>query len=451
VGSGMLLSPLVGSALLKSIPEQWNPSWLKACILRVKYWMSTQILEGTTYKLHFQQVGLPVLPLPNERNIMKPIYLDYNATTPIDPEVAEAMLPFLYEHFGNPSSSHIYGRNTRKAVERARGKVGDLINCQPDRIVFTSGGTESNNHAIRGAAFANAHKGKHIIISSIEHPAVTEVCKWLTTQRFDLTILPVDHQGLVHPADLERHIRPDTILVSVMHANNEVGTIQPIAELAAIAHKHSVVFHTDAAQTPGKIPVDVNQLGIDLLSIAGHKLYAPKGVGALYVGENTQIENLMFGANQERGCRPGTENTLEIVGLGEACQIAQRDLEVLQIKYEGFKKTLYEGLLRNLSGDNIRVNGHPTNCLPNTLSISFLNIAADKLLHLIQDEVAASAGSACHADQIAISPVLKAMNIPLEWAAGTVRLSVGRKTTNAEILQAVDLITRAITKLQSAI
>ena len=258
----------------------------------------------------------------------KPIYLDYNATTPIAKEVADAMVPYLYEHFGNPSSTHPYGVKTKLAIENARKQVAKAINCATQEIIFTSGGTESNNAAIRGYALANQHRGRHIITSAIEHPAVLEVCRHLEKQGFRVTYLPVDQFGLVDPQDLEDALTQETILVIVMHANNEVGTIEPIRHLADIAHAAGAAFHTDAAQTLGKIPVDVRELSVDLLSIAGHKLYAPKGVGALYIKSGLPVEKLLFGADHEKDRRPGTENVLEIVGLGTACEIAQRDLDV---------------------------------------------------------------------------------------------------------------------------
>jgi cysteine desulfurase NifS len=374
----------------------------------------------------------------------KPIYLDYNATTPIAPEVAEAMMPYLFEYFGNPSSSHGYGIESKKAVEIARVEVANLLCCSPLNIVFTSGGTESNNYAIQGTAFANRHKGNHIITSAVEHPAVSEVCNWLVSQGFELSILPVDHYGLVNPADLEKTIIPETILVTIMHANNEVGTIQPIKKLAAIAHRYNIIFHTDAAQSVGKIPVNVNTLGVDLLSLAGHKLYAPKGVGALYVRENVELKNLMFGANHENGRRPGTENVLEIVGLGEACALATRDLDKLQHQLQDSRDILFEGLIKTLGRENIRLNNPLSQSLPNTLSIGFRNIAANELLNRIQNKVAASAGSACHADQVRVSDVLKAMDVPLEFAMGTVRFSVGRGTTRENISQAIKVIIEAV-------
>ncbi|HSM26412.1 MAG TPA: cysteine desulfurase family protein, partial [Anaerolineaceae bacterium] len=276
---------------------------------------------------------------------MKPIYLDYNATTPIANEVADAMLPYLFDHFGNPSSSHIFGVHTKMAVEFARKQVADLIGARPSEVIFTSGGTEANNYAINGYCLNHQNRGKHIITSSIEHPAVIEVCNNLLNDGFELTVLPVDHTGMVNVNELKSAIRDDTILISIMHANNEVGTIQPIREIARIANEHQIVFHSDAAQSTGKIPVDVNELGVDLLSIAGHKLYAPKGVGALFVREGIEISNLMHGAGHERGKRPGTENVLEIVGLGKACEIAKRDLAQHQVKLQALRDYLHAELI----------------------------------------------------------------------------------------------------------
>jgi len=374
----------------------------------------------------------------------KPIYLDYNATTPIDPEVVKAMLPYLYDHFGNPSSSHPYGTKTNGAVETARISVAESLNCSPEEIIFTSGGTESNNHAIRGIAAASRGQGNHIITSSVEHPAVIEVCKWLGSQGFKITVLPVDGYGLVNPSDLESAILPETVLVSVMHANNEVGSLQPIPELAAIAHSQGALFHTDAAQSLGKIEVDVDALGVDALSVAGHKVYAPKGIGALYVRQGTKLSNLMYGAGHENGRRPGTENVLEIVGLGEACKIAVRDLKQHQMRFIEQRDQLHTGIESVLGSKNVKLNGHPTRRLPNTLSLSFQNVAANTVLGEMNEEVAASAGSACHADQVTVSSVLKAMQIPLDWAMGTLRFSVGRGSTPDQIDQAVHIIAKAV-------
>ncbi len=375
---------------------------------------------------------------------MSPIYLDYNATTPIAREVADAMTPYLYEHFGNPSSGHPYGVAARQAVETARAQAGALINCRPAEIIFTSGGTESNNYAIKGLALAHHERKKHVITSAVEHPAVSQVCEWLETQGFRVTVLPVDEFGLVTPADLERAITSETLLVTVMHANNEVGTLQPIAELGEIAHRHGALVHTDAAQSVGKVPVDVDALGVDLLSVAGHKLYAPKGVGALYVRDGVQLANLLHGAGHEGGRRPGTENVLEIVGLGQACHIARRDLEENETHFRAMRDRLHAGLLRELGENSVKLNGHPEKRLPNTLSLSFCGVAAHTLLAEIGVQVAASAGSACHADRVRISAVLEAMQVPLDWALGTVRFSTGRATTAAEIDRAVEIVVQAI-------
>ncbi|MBN1139787.1 MAG: selenide, water dikinase SelD [Anaerolineae bacterium] len=379
---------------------------------------------------------------------MVPIYLDYNATTPIAREVAEAMAPYLYEHFGNPSSSHPYGVITKRAVESARAQVAALLGCRAAEVVFTSGGTESNNYAIKGAALGRREHGNHIITSAVEHPAVIEVCKWLETQGFRLTVLPVDEYGLVDPADLERAITPDTILVTVMHANNEVGTIEPISELAAIAHRHGALMHTDAAQSVGKIPVDVGSLGVDLLSVAGHKIYAPKGIGALYVRSGTELARQLHGANHESNRRPGTENVLEIVGLGKACELAYRNLEENAAHFQTMRDRLHDSLLHELGQDSVKLNGHPLHRLPNTLSLSFRGIEANTLLSEIGEEVAASAGAACHADNIDISAVLAAMQVPIEWAMGTVRFSVGRGTTDEEVDRAAGIVSEAVSRLQ---
>jgi len=378
-----------------------------------------------------------------------PIYLDYNATTPIDPEVAETMAPYLYGYFGNPSSSHPYGIATKRAVEDARLHVATLLNCQPSEVVFTSGGTESNNYAIKGIALAHRDRGNHIITSAIEHPAVIEVCHWLEGQGFRVTVLPVDGHGLVDPADLEGAINPGTLLVTIMHANNEVGTIQPIRELSEIAHRHGALVHTDAAQSVGKIPVRVDELGVDLLSVAGHKVYAPKGIGTLYIRTGVELAPLIHGAGHEAGRRPGTENVLEIVGLGKACQVAGRDLTENMAQFRDMRDRLHQGLVRELGTEAVRLNGHPEKRLPNTLSLSFRGVEANTLLSEIGDQVAASAGAACHADEVDVSAVLEAMAVPVEWAMGTVRFSVGRDTSAEAIDRAVDIVADAVRRLQS--
>ena len=364
----------------------------------------------------------------------KPVYLDYNATTPLDPEVIAAMRPYFEEHFGNPSSSHWYGAQPRQAVAEARARVAGLLHSAADEILFTSGGTESNNHAIRGAALESRERGNHIITSSIEHPAVTEVCRWLAAHEFEITWLPVDEHGLIRIADLEAALRPETILVSVMHANNETGVVQPIAEIARLTRPRGVLLHTDAAQSAGKIAVDVQALGVDLLSLAGHKLYAPKGVGALYVRRGVRLEKLMHGAGQESGRRPGTENVLEITGLGKACEIAHRGLELHAGHMRRMRDQLEAGIRARIP--QMRVNGDPERRLPNTLSVSFRGCEAQVLLAGMADRVAASAGAACHSGGVEISHVLRAMHLPAEWAQGTLRFS----TTSDDISEAVDAV-----------
>ena len=377
---------------------------------------------------------------------MKPIYLDYNATTPIDPEVAEAMSPYIFERFGNPSSSHWYGLQTKKAVEKARDQVANLLHCNPDEVVFTGGGSESNNYAIKGAAFANRRKGNHLITSSIEHPAVIEVCKYLAEKDFQATYLPVDHFAQVDPRTVEKSITSRTVLISIMHANNEVGTIQPIAEIATIAKDHGIVFHTDAAQSVGKIPTRVDHLGVDLLTIAGHKLYGPKGIGALYIRRGTRLEKLIHGADHEQGRRAGTENVLEIVGLGKACEIAKRDLNKNMAHLQKTRDLLYQELQAEWA--ELKLNGHPENRLPNTLSVSFRNIEANKLLAEI-DSVAVSAGAACHSHSVKVSPVLQAMQVELKYAMGTVRFSTGKMTTAEEVKETAAIFVKTTRRLQA--
>jgi cysteine desulfurase len=372
----------------------------------------------------------------------KPIYLDCNGTTPHDPEVAAAMRLFLEEEFGNPSSGHLFGVKPRQAVEQARRQVAALLNAAPEEIVFTSGGTEANNWAVIESARALRGRGNHIVTSAFEHPAVLRVCAFLEKEGLAVTYLPVGAEGVVDPADVAAAIRPETILVTIMHANNEVGTIQPIAEIAAVAKARGIRVHTDAAQSLGKIPVDVAALAVDLLSVAGHKLYAPKGVGALYVRSGTAIGNFMHGAGQEKGRRPGTENVLEIVGLGKACEIALRHLEESGRHLQAMRDRLQAAIKAGL--DDVRLNGHPQKRLPNTLSLSFRGLEANRLLEDIASEVAASAGAACHAGSVEISHVLVAMGIPEDWARGTLRLTTGRMTTAGEIDRAAEVIIAAV-------
>ena len=379
-------------------------------------------------------------------SMIKPIYLDYNGTTPHAPEVVAAMRPFLEVEFGNPSSSHWYGIAPKQAVESARKHVAGVLNCRPQELFFTSGGTESNNHAIRGTAHALRVRGNHIIASAFEHPAVLEVCRYLEKDGFETTYLPITADGLVDAAEVEKAIRPTTVLITIMHANNEVGTIQPIVQISRIAREHGIVMHTDAAQSVGKFPTDVQDLDVDLLSVAGHKVYAPKGIGALYIRPPLKPEKFCHGAGQERGWRAGTENVLEIVGLGKACEIAARDLQRNIAHMQRLRDRLHKGLAVELT--DVRLNGHSVKRLPNTLSLSFKGVEANRILEEIELKVAASAGAACHSDTVEISHVLEAMKVPLEWAKGTLRFSVGRMTTAEEIDKAIEIVTRAVKKLR---
>ncbi len=359
------------------------------------------------------------------------IYLDYNATTPIDSAVRQAMLPFISSYYGNPSSDHIQGRIAREAVEKARGQVAGLLQAQPDEICFTSGGSEANNAAIKGVAWHDRARGPRIITSAIEHPSVLQVCAWLEQQGFDIVRLPVDTTGRVCPDDLEAAMTDQTILVSIMHANNEVGTIQPIRQLAAISHRFGALFHTDAAQSVGKIPTDVGELGVDLLSVAGHKLYAPKGIGALFIRRGIGIEPLIHGAGHERGLRAGTENVIGDVALGEACAIAAR--QVGNPALANLTASLW-GQLKDGLADQVMLNGHSTERLPNTLNVSFSGWNGQELLSRMP-EIAASTGSACHAGETTVSPVLQAMGLPVARSRGAVRFSLGRMTSPEEVDQ----------------
>ena len=375
---------------------------------------------------------------------MDSIYLDYNATTPIDPAVAEAMLPYVHGLFGNPSSGHAFGLAAREGVEHARQQVAAMLGCSADDLIFTSGGTEANNHAIKGSIGAHRQRGNHIITSAVEHPAVTEVCRYLAGHGVRTTYLPVDEYGVVDPRQVEEAITPETVLVTIMHANNEVGSIQPIAEIAEIAHRHGVLVHSDCAQSVGKIPVKVDDLGVDLLSVAGHKLYAPKGIGALYIRPGVQLEKLMHGASHEANRRAGTENIILMAGLGMACELIEQNLPDYARHMAAMRDRLEHGLLA--SEHDVRVNGHPTERLPNTCSIGFRGREADGILAGLPT-VAASAGAACHSDRVELSHVLEAMRVPTEYAMGTLRLTVGRYTTEQEIDQALAEITGVVASL----
>jgi cysteine desulfurase len=370
---------------------------------------------------------------------MDRVYLDYNATTPLDPEVALAMRALMDESYGNPSSLHWAGQRGRTAIERARRQVATLLGCEPAEVVFTSGGTESNNTALTCAYFASRHKPPHLIVSSIEHPSVAKTVDFLERLGAQVSRVPVDRFGEVDPDDVRRAIRPNTALVSVMHANNEVGTIQPIAEIAAIAHEHGVLMHSDAAQSIGKIPANVRELGVDLLTVAGHKMYAPQGVGALFIRNGVSIEPFMHGAAHEGGRRAGTENVLEIVGLGAASELAGRTnpAEIRSLR-DHFWQRLQERFC-----DAVVLNGHLERRLPNTLNVSFHGQLGQEILSRMP-EVAASTGSACHEGSYKLSPVLKAMSVPESVGLGAIRFSLGRNSTREEIEFVVDQLCRVV-------
>jgi cysteine desulfurase len=369
----------------------------------------------------------------------QPVYLDYNATTPVLPEVVDAMLPYLREHFGNPSSDHVYGQRAREAVARARGQVAALLGCGADEVVFTGGGTEANNLAIRGVAEARAER-RHVVTSVIEHPATAGPCDWLERHGWSVTRIAVDTDGRMRVADACAAIGDGTALVSVMHSNNETGVLQPVDEIAAVARARGALVHTDAAQSAGKVDLDVRTLGVDLLSIAGHQLYAPKGVGALFVKRGTPLVPFMRGAGHERGIRPGTENVASIVGLGVACEVAVRDLESIAAELNRRRDALWNQLQAGVPG--IELNGHRTLRLPNTLNVRFPRVTGSAVLAAAPD-VAAATGSACHAGTTQASSVILAMGIEPEGALGSVRLTLGRGTTDDEVGRAAEALIRA--------
>ena len=367
-----------------------------------------------------------------------PIYLDHNATTPVHPEVVDAIIPWLRDHFGNPSSTHTYGLRAHQAVERAREQVAALLGCDPGEVFFTSGGTEANNIAILGVAEAVAARAasgwrRCVVTSVVEHPATVRPCDRLEGQGWEVGRVPVDRNGTVRACDVRQAVGEGTALVTVMLANNETGTVMPIRELADIAHARGALVHTDAAQAVGKIGTRVDELGVDLLSVAGHKLYAPKGVGALYVRRGTQVRPVLLGAGHEHGLRPGTENVPYIVGLGLACEIAARDLENEAARVRALRDTLWDLLRAKVPG--VRLNGHPTARLPNTLNVSFPAVRGSAVL-AAAPEVAASTGSACHEGDESPSAVLVAMGLEPAVALGAVRLSLGRGTTEAQVRSA---------------
>lgn len=361
---------------------------------------------------------------------MNQIYLDYNASTPVDPQVLDEMLPYLKDKYGNPSSTHAFGATCRAAIEQARKRLAALLGCEAEEIIFTSGATESNNMVIKGTAKA-AGKGKHFITSQIEHPAVLEPCRHLERYGYRVTYLPVDRFGMVDPSGLEQAITSETVLVTIMHANNEVGTIQDIRELARIASSRGVPFHTDAAQSTGKVAVRVQELGIDYLTVAGHKFYAPKGIGALYIKRGRKLLPLLHGAGHERGLRPGTENAAFIAGLGSAAKIAAPLIEQAGTRQMDLGRRLLEGLKQ--AGLSVSLNGHPEKKLPNTWNIGFAGFTAADVIGVLGKDIAVSPGAACHGDLVEPSPVLTAMGVDPALARGAIRFSLGRETTEAEI------------------
>ena len=370
---------------------------------------------------------------------MRQIYLDYNATTPIAPSVVEAMQPFFSQHFGNPSSAHSLGRATHQAIEDARNEIAELLGAWPDEVVFTSGGSESNNLALKGALFRGGDlTQQHLIISAIEHPATTKPAAFLEQMGCAVSICPCDSRGVIDPVEVARRMRPNTSMVSIMHANNEVGTIQPIREIGQMCRERGILFHTDAAQSVGKIPTHVNELNVDLLSIAGHKLYAPKGIGALYVRRGTDLEPLIHGAGHEQGLRAGTENVPYMVGLGTAAKLVNRSLAETSARLTGLRDELTT-VLRESIGSGLRIHGDDANLLPNTLSVNFPGVWGHDLLARIP-ELCASTGSACHSGETTLSPTLAAMGLGADEARGTVRVSVGWQTSKDEVDKAANLL-----------
>ena len=370
---------------------------------------------------------------------LTPIYLDCNATTPLLPEVVDAMLPYLREHFGNPSSGHAFGRRARDGVARAREQVAALLGSSPDEIVFTSGGTEANNLAIRGTTEARADR-RHVVTSVIEHPATANPCHWLERHGWRVSWIGVDADGRAKVEEIEAALGDDTALVTIMHANNETGVVQPVADIAREARRHRAIVHTDAAQSVGKIPVDVNALDVDLLSMAGHKLYAPKGVGVLFVRRGTPLAPFMLGAGHERGIRPGTENVASIVGLGVASEIARRDLSAWTARVHELRDQFWTVLRERIPG--LVLNGHVSERLPNTLNVRFPGVSGTALL-AATPEIAASTGSACHEGHESASTVILAMGVPAEDAISSVRLTLGRGTTREDITRAADALSKA--------
>ncbi len=379
---------------------------------------------------------------------MKKIYLDNNATTPIHHEVLEAMLPYLKDEFGNPSSIHWAGRKPRKAIDDAREKTAKLLNCDVSEIIFTSCGSEGDNLAIKGIAESKRDKGNHIITTKVEHPAVLATCKYLAKKGYDVTFLDVDTQGMLDLNQLKKAITSKTILITIMFANNETGVVFPIEEIGRIAKERNITFHTDAVQGAGKVPIDVKKMNIDLLTVSGHKLYAPKGVGALYVKRGVRLVPVIHGGHQERNRRGGTENTAGIVALGKACEIAARDMETEIKQITVLRDRLEKGLMENIS--HVRRNGHPTQRIPNTLNLSFEYAEGESLLlNLDMKGIAASSGSACTSGTLEPSHVLVAMGVPLEASHSSVRFSLGRGNTAEDIDYVIEALPAMVERMRS--
>lgn len=379
---------------------------------------------------------------------MKRIYLDYTATTPTHPEVAKTMLPYFTDVFGNPSSIHSYGQEGKGAIEEARVKVAELIGARDEEIVFTSGGTEADNFALKGVAYANEKKGNHIITSPIEHHAVMETCKFLEKRGFRVTYLPVDRDGLIDPDDVKRAITSETVLISVMHANNEIGTVEPIVEIGKIAREAEVYFHTDAVQTVGHIPVDVDEMRVDLLSLSAHKLYGPKGVGALYIRKGTKLTPFMHGGEQERRRRASTENVPGIVGFGKAVELARQEMSEEAKRLTRLRDQLITGLLERI--DHIHLNGHPQMRLPNNVNICVDFVEGESMtLNLDLEGICVSTGSACSSSSLEPSHVLLAIGIPPEQAHGSLRLTSGKWTTEEDIRRVLEVLPRIVAKLRA--
>ncbi len=379
---------------------------------------------------------------------MNCIYLDHNATTPVDPRVLEAMVPYFSSRFGNPSSVHHLGQEAYSALDTARTQLARLLHCSTAEIIFTSGGTESNNIALQGIPYAWYEKGTHIITSQIEHTSVLSTCNVLENIGCKVTYLPVDETGLVNPDNLKKAITPQTILISIMFANNEIGTLQPIAEIGKIAQEHGILFHSDVIQAAGKIPLDVNGLNLDLISISAHKFYGPKGVGALYIRKGTKISPLLYGGHQEQKIKPGTQNVPNIVGMGKAAELALQSLSENSARIRQLRDKFFNSLASSL--EDIRLNGHPTQRLDNTINIGFNGLdAATLLMNLDMEGIACSTGSACSEGSTEISHVLRAIHTPLSYAQGSLRFSLGKDNTQEEIEIAVSKITQIVKRLRS--